>query len=267
MTALVRRVQVGVFASLEAQPAAETGAPVLFVHGFTGSKEDATPVLERCAAAGHRALAYDQRGMYETPGPQSPSAYSLDAWAADIVTVAHAWAGRPVHLIGHSFGGYVARAAVLADPAAFASVVLLDTGRGPTVAASDMGRAEFLRALRAGGPAAVWTDDPGASAARAALMRERFFATEPAALTAAGIVLADPPPMVAALAATGVPALVVYGSGENLWPRAELDGMARELGRDPVVIAGAGHSPNQDEPDALVEELLTFWREAVSTGR
>ncbi|MDQ1702249.1 MAG: hypothetical protein QOF57_1501 [Frankiaceae bacterium] len=263
----VRRLRVDGFAALEGIPPADRPAPpdrrpVVFVHGFTGGKDDASLLLERFAAAGHPALAFDQRGTYETPGPDDEAAYSLDAWAADVVTVARSWAGGPVHLIGHSLGGYIARAAVVAEPSAFASLVLLDSGRGPTIEAADRDRREFLQRLRTGGPAAAWTDDPNAEPDRAALLRERIWTTRPAALYVAGAVLSDPPPMVEALAATGVPTLVVYGSEEDLWPLANLIALARELGRDPVVIHGSGHLPNEDNPDATAAAMLAFWREA-----
>ena len=45
-----------------------TGAPVLLVPGYTGSKEDFIAVLAPLAAAGHEVLAIDQRGQYESPG-------------------------------------------------------------------------------------------------------------------------------------------------------------------------------------------------------
>ena len=36
--------------------------------------------------------------------------------------------GDPLHLVGHSFGGLVTRAAVLAEPALFTSLTLLGSG-------------------------------------------------------------------------------------------------------------------------------------------
>ena len=77
----------------------------------------------------------DQRGQYESPGPDDPAAYTVAELAGDVLAVARAAAGgtgRPLHLVGHSFGGLVARAAVLADPAAvhLADAARLRAGRG-----------------------------------------------------------------------------------------------------------------------------------------
>ena len=47
---------------------------VLLVAGYTGSKEDFAPLLAPLAEAGFRAVAIDQRGQYESPGPDDPAA-------------------------------------------------------------------------------------------------------------------------------------------------------------------------------------------------
>ena len=131
--------------------------PALLVPGYTGSKEDFAPLLPLLAAAGHRVLAYDQRGQYESVGPQEPSAYSVAALAADLLALVDELTLAPVHLVGHSFGGLVARAAVVERPAAFASLTLL--GSGPA-ALPEGPRTEMMRYLQpllaGGGLTAVW---------------------------------------------------------------------------------------------------------------
>jgi pimeloyl-ACP methyl ester carboxylesterase len=253
-------------AALEAVPdGEESGRPVLFTHGFTGGKEDAAELLPRFAAAGLRALAIDLRGCDETPGLAEGSPYTLDAWATDVVAVARRWGREPVHLIGHSFGGFVARAAAVRDPAAFASVVLLASGIGTTQRDAVSARADLVRKLRAGGHAAAW---PATSVLtpRDARIRARFVATDPAALIAAAEVLDDPPDLVPALAATGVPVLVAFGEDEDLWPADELRRLAGLFGREPVVIAGAAHVPNETNPGDTADAFLAFWREVDSAA-
>ena len=89
-------------------------APVLLVPGYTGSKEDFRLLLAPLAEAGHPVVALDQRGQFQSPGPDDLGAYAVDVLARDVLTVV-AQLGGPVHLVGHSFGGLVARAAVLAS--------------------------------------------------------------------------------------------------------------------------------------------------------
>ena len=117
----------GPFRALEAGSRADPTA--VLVPGFTGSKEDFIAVLDPLARAGFHVLAFDQRGQYQTPGPASAQGWTLDGFAADAVAVAAATSdGAGAHLLGHSFGGLVARAAVLSDAGAFRSLVLLDSG-------------------------------------------------------------------------------------------------------------------------------------------
>ena len=104
---------------------------VLLVPGFTGSKEDFAPLLRPLCAAGYRVVALDQRGQFESPGPDDPARYSVAELGGDLVAVARqlrAEGATPLHLVGHSFGGLVGRAAVLADPPAFSTLTLLGSG-------------------------------------------------------------------------------------------------------------------------------------------
>ena len=105
---------------------------VFMVAGYTGSKEDFAPLLRPLAEAGYRVIALDQRGQYESPGPDDPARYTVAELASDVLAVAAVLReeyGEPLHLVGHSFGGLVCRAAVLADPTAFTTFTLLGSAR------------------------------------------------------------------------------------------------------------------------------------------
>ncbi|CAM5729443.1 2-succinyl-6-hydroxy-2,4-cyclohexadiene-1-carboxylate synthase [Streptomyces griseoloalbus] len=117
----------GEFAVLDVPPAA--GVPVrgtvLLLPGYTGSKEDFTLVLEPLAARGYRAVAVDGRGQHASDGPaDDESAYAQDELAKDVLAQARAF-DAPVHLVGHSMGGQIARAGRPAGPLA---VPLADAG-------------------------------------------------------------------------------------------------------------------------------------------
>ncbi|MGH8938823.1 MAG: alpha/beta fold hydrolase, partial [Actinomycetes bacterium] len=87
----------GELAALLADPAdVIAGAPVLLLPGFTGSKEDFIGVLAPIAAAGHRVVAVDQRGQFESPGEDDPTSYDVKALAEDVLAVAR-HLGRPIH--------------------------------------------------------------------------------------------------------------------------------------------------------------------------
>lgn len=121
----------GTFAALEAVPVSGVIErwPALLAPGLTGSKEDFIAVLMTLAQSGRRVVAVDLRGQYETPGPDDPEAYTCAALGADLDALAQViGSGDPVHLVGHSFGGLVAREAAIDGRTKFASLTLMGSG-------------------------------------------------------------------------------------------------------------------------------------------
>ena len=249
--------------------------PLLLVPGYTGSKEDFGPILGLLAAAGLFVTAIDLPGQYESPGSGDLLGYTPDALAAVVLALAADLPG-PVHLLGHSFGGLVARAAVIADTTPFASLVLMDSGpdalQGP--------RRALIEALEpvldAGGMAGVYAASLAAAMARpgfvappAALgefLRRRFVASDPMMLRGMGAAVRTEPDRVAELAAVlssaTLPSLVIFGEDDDAWPTAAQTEMAHRLGADVAEVRGAAHSPAVENPRATVQALLGFWRQS-----
>ncbi|HEY8302298.1 MAG TPA: alpha/beta hydrolase [Jatrophihabitans sp.] len=247
---------------------AGSGPAVLLLPGYTGSKEDFAPLLAPLAAAGFAVTAIDLPGQFESPGPADPSAYRPDELAAAVLAVSKDL-GAPVHLLGHSFGGLVARAAVLADPSRYASLTLMCSGPGAIGGARRDVIDQLEPVLAASGMAAVYAASLAAARAEAgylhppaplaAFLERRFLAGAPAMLQGMGRALRDEPDRVAELADTAVPKLVLYGADDDAWPTAVQQDMARRLSAQLAVIAGAAHSPAVENPSATVAALLAFW--------
>jgi pimeloyl-ACP methyl ester carboxylesterase len=259
---------------LAALDTGEDGArgTVLLVAGYTGSKEDFAPLFSPLARSGYRTVAVDQRGQYESPGPDDPAAYTVALLGADVLAVAAVLreeSGAPLHLVGHSFGGLVCRAAVLADPTAFTSFTLL--GSGPSQLTGR--RADLLDhlgpLLDAGGVELVHQTleqvamtDPRAQAVPAPTREfygRRFLRNAAAGLRGMADAMLTEPDRCAELAATGVPLLVAHGEADDAWlPHVQAD-MAQRLGARYEVINNSIHSPAVENPPRTLEVLLDFW--------
>ncbi|HEY7593970.1 MAG TPA: alpha/beta fold hydrolase [Actinophytocola sp.] len=264
----------GPIAALYAKSAAAGDPPptALLVPGYTGSKEDFAPLLDPITDAGFDAIAIDMPGQYESGGPDDEDAYlpaPLGMVIAELVGKLAA-EGNQVVLLGHSYGGLVARGAVLAD-APVAGLTLMDSGPGELPdgfrrQALDIGEP----AMREHGIEAAQRLREQLDTQRAIspelrmLLRERFVRSVPAALLGKARALRSEPDLVSSLARTlhqdGVPCLVVCGEGDDAWSVSAQRDMADRLDADFAVIPGACHSPNTENPAELLATLIPTWR-------
>lgn len=260
-------VRGGSLAAVRRDPPDARGT-VLLVPGFTGSKEDFGLLTPLLAGRGRRTVAIDQRGQYESAGPDDEGAYTTALLGEDVLSVARVLPG-PVHLVGHSFGGLVARAAVLAEPDTFSTLTLMSSGP----AALGGPRGELMGLLRpllaAQGMAAVYeasealaagdTGQPPTPAQARAFLRTRFLAGSSAGLQAMGDALLTEPDRVAELRGVDVPVLVLHGDADDAWSPAVQRDMAERLAAAYAVVPGTAHSPAAEDPEATAEALLRFW--------
>ncbi|MDX6343304.1 MAG: hypothetical protein QOH87_3442 [Trebonia sp.] len=265
----------GEFAVLDAMPAAgpcELGTALL-VPGYTGSKEDFIAILGQLAAAGRRVIAVDQRGQYETAGPDDPDAYDPRELGADSTALFEAT--HATHLLGHSFGGLVAREAVLGGCSP-ASLTLLSSGP----AALPGPRAEeihFMLNYLDGTPtsglrdkiAEIWHGvlKPEAVAAGVthpvmAFLEERMLANNPTGLVTMATHLLKAEDKTADLAGHRLPTFILYGEDDNAWPSSQQRQMAARLGAECTCIPGAAHNPNVEAPATTALALTKFWNAA-----
>ncbi|MEU3275280.1 alpha/beta hydrolase [Saccharomonospora sp. NPDC006951] len=264
----------GPLAALAGSPRGERAGTVLLIPGYTGSKEDFAPLLDGIAAAGLRPVAIDLPGQFESAGPRDEACYlplALGEVVADLVS--RLAASGPVLLLGHSYGGLVARGAVLAG-ARVAGLTLLGSGPGklPQGARLDsIDEGEPL--LRAHGLEAAYAVRERLGTVPAAeqgselreFLRKRFLASSAAGLLGMARGLRTEPDRVAELAEAlrrnGIPALVVAGEHDDAWSVSAQQDMARRMGAPFRMIEQAAHAPNTENPVALLDVLLTEWRD------
>jgi pimeloyl-ACP methyl ester carboxylesterase len=271
MTVNLSRVRIsrGELSYFEATPedGVEVKGTVVMVPGFTGSREDFLPMAPFVTAAGYRLIAYSQLGQYDSDGPEGRDAvaeYTIAKFARDLAEVLDELApGERVHLLGHSFGGLVTRAAVLNDPTRFLDYVILDS----PPSGQDLGMAvdigQMPELLWAGGNEALWQAMFGAfeeifPAPVKEFLRGRIMATKTANIAGIALSMGAEPDRVEELAATGLPILVAAGENDMVPVDVQADVAAR-LGVKFEILAGAGHTPNEEKPEELTKVLVDFW--------
>jgi pimeloyl-ACP methyl ester carboxylesterase len=265
----------GQFAVLDAVPAAgpcELGTALL-VPGYTGSKEDFIANLGQLASAGRRVVAVDQRGQYQTAGPDDPDAYDPSELGADVAALVEAV--EATHLLGHSFGGLVVREAVLGGCGP-ASLTLLSSGPAglPGQRAEEL---HFMLNYLDGTATAdlgakvaeVWAGvlrpqavEAGVADPILAFLEERMLANNPTGLVTMATHLLKAEDKTAALAAVGIPMFVLYGEEDNAWPTSQQRDMAARLAAERTCIPGAAHNPNVEAPATTAHALTKFWNSA-----
>ena len=256
-------------------PASAPGAAgenrALLVPGYTGSKEDYAPVLPFLGEAGWDTLAYSQRGQGGSAAPVGLGAYGMSDFVGDLIAVAEAWAGTTgrVHLVGHSFGGIVARAAVVKRPDLFASVTLFCSGRAVHDRMNTLTILDPLptdpgarqQVLRAYFPDMNF-EEPGVGWAE--FQRVRALDTASENLVGIARILSQLRPDTPALAATGVPVHVLYGDQDEIWPPSWYAEEAADLGARESIIRGGAHSAQLQFPQQWARLASSFWAEVES---
>ena len=237
---------------------------VILVHGFTGSKEDFDYIAPLLSARGYRVFAPDLRAQHESPFAADASGYSLQAFAQDIIDIAkHYQLDRP-HLFGHSYGGASSQRAVAAAPDLFQSLTLFCSGP------SAMPRPRFSTMLKekleGKTMQEAWdgfAEEMYESHPRKELMKKRWLANDPLALTTMSQEISTFDSVIPAVAATKIAAHIVYGENDDAWPLEMQDQMATDLSAPVTVIKDAGHCPNEDQPEATAKVLADFWDSLV----
>lgn len=136
------------FDALTAGPA--DGEVALLLHGFPQGARMWRPVLAPLAAAGYRAVAFDQRGYSPGARPTDDAAYAMDELVADVVAVADHLGADSFHVVGHDWGGAVAWRTAEAQPERVATLTSLSTPHPSAIRAAIHGEVGGDQAERSG---------------------------------------------------------------------------------------------------------------------
>jgi proline-specific peptidase len=102
------------------------GIPLLTLHGGPGAGHDYLEPLERLAS-NRPVIFYDQLGCGKSDQPDDRSLWRIERFVAEVDTVRQTLGLEQVHLLGQSWGGWLAIEYMLSHPQGIVSLVLAST--------------------------------------------------------------------------------------------------------------------------------------------
>jgi proline-specific peptidase len=108
-------------------PATGGALPLLVVHRGPGLPHDYLEGPARLADDGRAVVFYDQLGCGKSDHPDDPALWVMDTFAGELAAVRDALGLDRVHLLGHSWGGWLVLEYALRRPSGLASLVLAST--------------------------------------------------------------------------------------------------------------------------------------------
>jgi pimeloyl-ACP methyl ester carboxylesterase len=251
---------------------AGAGPPVVLIHDFLVNHLEFENVLAPLAAR-FRVLVPDLPGFGESEKP-SPAryAYGIESFAEAIVDmIAGLELGR-VSLVGHSLGGAAAITLAAEHPELVEKLVLVDAMSYPFLLdfrsrlplLPFLGGLFFKQMYGRGGFRRHFRDNvfsPGFPLPLEKIDRYYDQFNTPAARESAHAVLQssrDTRPIVARIPRITAPTLVVWGRSDRMFPASFGQRLAREIAGARFDVLDAGHSPNEECPDAFVHAVSRF---------
>jgi pimeloyl-ACP methyl ester carboxylesterase len=198
----------------------------VLTHGLGDGAGTWDPVVKPLAAR-HAVTTWDLRGHGASPRPAPPAQYSQGLALGDLEAVVQR-TGAPVHLVGHSLGGYLSLCLALRRPDLVRSLTLIASGPGFRDAGARRRWNAYVdeAAARMGLPPSV---------ARLAHQRD-------------GAVMRE-------LATLRPPLLQIVGERDRQF-HAGVDHIARTVPGSRVVrAAGAGHHPQRSHPILVAQQI------------
>ena len=229
------------------------GPAILLTHGYGATSRMWEPQT-RALADRFRLIVWDIRGHGATDSPEDPGQYSEDASIADMAAILDACGVERAVIGGLSLGGYLSLAFHVRHPERVHALMLFDTGPGYR---SPYGREQwnalaerYARGLEAKGLASL-----GSSAE---VRDAQHRSARGLALAARGILAQRGPHVIDSLPHIRVPTLVLWGENDAAFVKPGEYMAAKIPGARRVVVPGAGHAANLDQPEAFNAAVADF---------
>lgn len=231
-----------------------SGPSLILTHGYSSTSamwQGQVAALSRH----YKLVLWDMRGHGQSDYPTDPAAYSEALTVADIAALLDAVGAEKAVVGGLSLGGYMSLAFYRSHPERVRALLIIDTG--PGFKKDDAREAWNKRAHETAGR----FDREGlAVLASGSAERANVSHRDASGLARAarGMLTQRDASVMETLPTIKVPSLVVVGADDTPFLAAS-DYMAAKIpGAEKVVIPGAGHAANIDQPKAFNEAVLSF---------
>ncbi|SMR54395.1 unnamed protein product [Zymoseptoria tritici ST99CH_1A5] len=232
------------------------GTPLILTHGYSADSSMWSGQIESLSKR-FRLIVWDMRGHGKSGYPSDPSAYSEAHTVQDIGLILDANCAPDTKAIvgGLSLGGYMSLAFYRSYPKRVCALLIIDTGPGFK---KDSAREEWNRTaiktaeeLEKDGLKALHRQSPERS-------RASHRNAEGLALAARAMLTQRDSTVIESLVRVEVPSLVVVGAEDKAFLVAS-EYMAKKIpGAKKVVVPGAGHAVNIDQPKAFMQAVVPF---------
>ncbi len=220
----------------------------------------------------YRVVTWDYRGHGQSDAPDDDARFSLDRVVEDLAEIHRAVADdEPAFVAGLSVGGIVSMSYALKYPDRVRALLLCNTGPGfkktealeqwqtmlgkAAAKLEEVGIDRYLSGRRAS--AELLGLNPDSELAREA--REGMLTSDVAGLARFARCVAGPVPnLVDRLAEIQHPSLVLVGEHDQAFLRASEVMAAKLPHAHRVVLKGAGHQVNMDQPGPFADEIRRF---------
>jgi 2-succinyl-6-hydroxy-2,4-cyclohexadiene-1-carboxylate synthase len=251
---------------------AGAGAPLMLLHGFTGSGESWSH-LQPMLAARFTVIMPDLLGHGCTGAPDDPARYRMERCVADLIAILDAMEVARTHLLGYSMGGRVALAAAVGHPERVASLILESASPGlagfgerDARVASDNALAAAIERDGIEAFVARWeriplfaTQERLPAQVRARLRTQRL-ANNPIGLANSlrGLGTGVQPSLWERLAEVKMPCLIMAGELDAKFASIARAMAAAIAGSALAIVPGAGHTIHLEQPAAFERLVLEF---------
>lgn len=217
---------------------------------------------------GWRLITPDLRGFGGSTELESLSALSMADYSEDIVDLLAEIGVKKAVIGGCSMGGYAALALYQSRPDLFDGLVIANSRAGADSPEARANRRNMLAVVDREGPSGIAREmmpkligkttmetNPSIEANVRRLIKQQ----SPVAIRSAIHRMMHRPDSTPLLGQVSVPTLVITGEEDEMIPVDESRKMAGAIsGASLVVIPGAGHLSNLEQPDAFNHALSTF---------